>query len=77
MKNFDDHGSVPYTTKTGLKIGLLYQKPPTIQSREDEFIQGILLGDRPNPDMYEILEWVVCFTLLYVLIAVVMTWGAS
>lgn len=36
----------PYTTKTGLQIGLLYKKPPPQLSHDEEVIQSILLRDR-------------------------------
>ena len=36
----------PYTTKTGIKIGLLYQAPPPQITPDAEFIQSVLLNDR-------------------------------
>ena len=38
---------VPYTTKTGLKIGLAYQPKPQELTPDGEFIQSILLGQKP------------------------------
>lgn len=38
---------IPYTTKTGLKIGSRYEPPrPYYYSRDMELLQGALLGKR-------------------------------
>ena len=39
---------VPYTTKTGLKIGLAYQPKPQELTPDGEFIQSILLGQKTS-----------------------------
>lgn len=39
---------VPYTTKTGLKIGSAYTPPAQQLTYEGEEIQSILLGTRPT-----------------------------
>ena len=70
-------GTVPYTTRTGVQIGLLYQKPPLEQSPEDEFIQSVLLGDRMNPTIGELIEWMVYLLALAVIVSLVLTWGAQ
>lgn len=33
----------PYTTKSGVQIGLLYQRPAPQMTRDEELIQGALL----------------------------------
>ena len=68
---------MPYTTKTGVQIGLLYQKPPLKQSPEDEFIQSVLLGDRMSPTISELIEWMVYLVALAVIVSLVLTWGAQ
>lgn len=37
---------VPYKTRTGVEIGLLYTPPPPQMTRDEERIQAALLGDR-------------------------------
>ena len=46
----DKHYSrcVPYTTKTGLQIGIAYTPPTQQLTYEGEEIQSILLGTRPT-----------------------------
>ncbi len=36
---------VPYTTKSGLRIGCMYQPPKQELTPEGEFIQAVLLGN--------------------------------
>ena len=44
--------SLPYTTRTGLRIGAYYTPPQQVRmSRDDEFWQGILLGDKPKSNL--------------------------
>ena len=38
--------SVPYTTKTGVQIGIAYQPPLQQITQEGEIIQSVLLGKR-------------------------------
>ena len=35
---------VPYTTKTGIQIGIAYQPKPQRLTQDGEFIQSVLLG---------------------------------
>jgi hypothetical protein len=46
MKQKASH--VPYTTKTGLKIGLAYQPKPQELTPDGEFIQSVLLGRKTS-----------------------------
>ena len=39
---------VPYTTKTGIKIGSAYTPPVQQLTQDGEVIQSILLGTRPS-----------------------------
>ena len=34
-----------YTTKTGIKIGSLYEPPPRLPTYDEEIVQSALLGD--------------------------------
>lgn len=44
--------SLPYTTRTGLKIGAYYTPPKQAEmSRDDEFWQGVLLGIKPKSNI--------------------------
>jgi hypothetical protein len=43
---------LPYTTRTGLKIGAYYTPHQQVRmSRDDEFWQSILLGDKPKSNL--------------------------
>ena len=60
---------VPYTTKTGIKIGLLYTPPLPQPSADDELIQRVLLKDRSVFTLTHVMDWtlygiLVFFTLL-------------
>ena len=46
----DKHYSrcVPYTTKTGLQIGIAYTPPVQQLTQDGEMIQSVLLGTRPT-----------------------------
>ena len=39
---------VPYTTKTGLQIGIAYTPPAQQLTQDGEMIQSVLLGTRPT-----------------------------
>jgi hypothetical protein len=44
--------SLPYTTRTGLRIGAYYTPPPRRQmSNDEEFWQGIFLGIKPKSNL--------------------------
>ena len=57
---------VPYTTKTGLKIGSRYDNPPPQMTRDEELIQMTLLGlhQRHIPAWAIILMIVVGYLLV-------------
>jgi hypothetical protein len=44
--------SLPYTTRTGLRIGAYYTPPQkAVMSRDEEYWQGILLGIKPKSNL--------------------------
>jgi len=60
--------ATPYTTKSGLQIGYLYEPPrKNNMSQEDEHWQGVLLGEKP----YLSAGRVVVFAAYCVLLAVI------
>lgn len=77
MQKVNERGTVPYTTKTGIQIGLLYQQPPATLSPEDELIQRVLLGQRMGPSLLEVIEWVVYGSLLVTAVTLLLSWGAK
>lgn len=47
---------LPYTTRTGLKIGSQYMPPQQVRmTSEDEFWQGVLLGIKPKSHLPMVL----------------------
>lgn len=50
----------PYTTKTGVQIGLLYQRPAPAMTRDDELLQTALLG---SANKWATLRQVLLFLL--------------
>lgn len=62
----------PYTTKSGLQIGLHYEPPRSSQmSQEDEHWQCVLLGLKPNPSAIQIIVFGAYCAFLVVVFAVV------
>lgn len=47
---------IPYTTKTGLQIGIRYEPPKSYMSRDEELIQSALIGSSGK----QLHLWVVC-----------------
>jgi hypothetical protein len=77
VKKASQSGIVPYTTKTGIQIGSLYQRPLARLTADEELIQAALLGHRPRLGIIEIAEWVVYGALLVGAISLLLAWGAS
>ena len=50
--------SLPYTTKTGIRIGIAYQPPLQKLTPEGEFIQSVLLGDDSFAAKRDVLLWI-------------------
>ena len=60
---------LPYTTPSGLQIGSRYEPPRhNPMSREDEFWQGVLLGDPPRWTIKRIVGIAVHTALLAILV---------
>lgn len=56
---------LPYTTRTGLKIGSQYMPPQQVRmTEEDEFWQGVLLGIKPKSHL-PMAIYVVCLFFLF------------
>jgi hypothetical protein len=55
---------LPYTTRTGLRIGAYYTPPKQVRmSHDDEFWQGILLGIKPKSSL-PLIMYVIALILL-------------
>lgn len=62
--------AIPYTTKSGLQIGSLYEPPrKNNMSQEDEHWQGVLLGEKPYPSASQIIVFAAYCALLAVIFA--------
>jgi len=71
MKNIH-RTSVPYTTKSGLQIGIAYQPPVQPITHEGEIIQSALLGVRIPKFMSSGSIWYyTCLAVLFIIIAAV------
>ena len=58
---------LPYTTKSGLRIGCMYSPPPlNHMSHDAEIIQMALLGIEPEFSERKVLGWVAYFIFLIV-----------
>jgi hypothetical protein len=69
----DKHYSrcVPYTTKTGLQIGIAYTPPVQRLTREGEEIQSVLLGIRtPVMERSGMMVYAVVIFAVFMLLAV-------
>lgn len=70
----DNHFSrcTPYTTKTGLQIGIAYTQPPQQLTYEGEEIQSILLGQRtPVMERKGMMVYAVVVAAVFVVLAAV------
>jgi hypothetical protein len=71
----DKHYSrcVPYTTKTGLQIGIAYTPPVQRLTREGEEIQSVLLGIRtPVMERSGMMAYTVVIFAVFAFLAVVL-----
>jgi len=63
---------VPYTTKSGLQIGIAYTPPAQQLTYEGEEIQSILLGQRtPIMERRGMMAYAVIVVVVFMLLAVV------
>ena len=66
--------TVPYTTKSGLRIGCNYTPPTRYNTSHDaELLQCALLGIEPKYSQRRVLGWtayILCLVATFVLLAV-------
>lgn len=63
---------VPYTTKTGIQIGIAYTPPAQQLTPEGEEIQSIMLGCRPTLVERNGMIWYAAFlAVVFIVVAVV------
>ena len=66
---------LPFTTKSGLRIGCMYSPPPeNHMSHDDEIIQMALLNIEPKFSQRRIAGWVAYALFLIALYAVLIVW---
>ena len=72
MKANNFHKGVPYTTKTGIQIGIAYTPPPQQITHDGEIIQSALLG-QPTPVMQRkgLMVYAVIVFAMFLVLAVV------
>lgn len=69
-------GTVPYTTKSGLRIGCNYTPPTRYNiSHDAELLQSALLGIEPKYSQRRVLGWtayILCLVVTFALAAALM-----
>jgi len=66
---------LPFTTKSGLRIGCMYSPPQlNYMSHDAELLQMALLGIEPEFSQRRIAGWVAYFVFLIALYAVLILW---
>ena len=66
----------PYTTPSGLQIGSRYEPHPiNPHTKEDDFWQGVLLGDPPRWTIPRIISMVVHIAASAILISIAIHFG--
>lgn len=64
---------VPYQTRSGLKIGSNYTPPkPNRMTREEEVMQGILLGIEPEWSQKRIVSFVGYIAFIVLLVSAIL-----
>lgn len=65
--------NVPYKTTTGVEIGIRYQQPKPMMSRDEELIQAALLG---HGKVTNLSPWMIisCVFLCYLLVSCMGVW---
>jgi hypothetical protein len=67
---------LPYTTKSGLRIGCMYSPPPqNHMSADAERIQMALLGIEPEFSQRRVAGWVAYIVFLAVLVSTLVALG--
>lgn len=60
------NGVAPYTTQTGVQIGVFYQdNPSTRMSETEEFWQGVLLGIEPEWSRRRIAKYATYMAFIF------------
>lgn len=62
---------IPYTTKTGLQIGIRYQPPKQGMNRDEELIQSALIGSTGK----QLQLWVICVISMAAFLGVIFVAG--
>ena len=66
---------LPFTTKSGLRIGCMYSPPPeNHMSHDDEIIQMALLGIEPEFSQRRIAGWIAYALFLIALYTALVVW---
>ena len=66
---------LPYTTKSGLRIGCMYSPPPeNHMSHDDEIIQMALLNIEPEFSQRRVAGWVAYVLFLLALYTALVVW---
>ncbi len=72
MKDIQSTRCIPYTTKSGLQIGIAYTPPPQQLTYEGEEIQSVLLGSRtPIMERRGMMIYAAIVAVVFMVIAVV------
>lgn len=67
---------LPYTTSSGLQIGLRYEPPRhNPHTTEDDFWQGVLLGDPPRWTAGRVVAVAMHTALILILVAIAVKFG--
>ena len=66
---------LPYTTKSGLRIGCMYSPPPqNHMSADAELLQSALLGIEPEFSQRRIASWIAYALFLIALYTALVVW---
>jgi hypothetical protein len=66
---------LPFTTKSGLRIGCMYSPPPqNHMSHDEELLQMALLGIEPEFSQRRIATWIVYALFLVALYTALVVW---
>lgn len=66
----------PYTTSSGVQIGSRYEPPRhNPHTKEDDFWQGVLLGDPPAWTIRRIVSLVVHIAVFAIVISIAINFG--
>ena len=66
---------LPYTTKTGIQIGIAYEPPRQKLTPEGEFMQSVLLGDRERFSPLGTLSAIAYAAVLVAVVFLLSAWS--